>query len=63
MDYTIEGNTIVVNNSKTGITKFECKQFEDRIEYTESDDSTRIMYVLENGDIEFNDNITLIKLK
>ena len=57
----ITGNQIEVNNSISGISKFECTQFEDRIEYKENDGVTRVLYFLENGDLKFNDQIILIK--
>lgn len=58
----VNGSDVTVNNSVTGITKFKCRQYDDRIEYEEDNGTTRIMYFLENGDLKFNDNITMIKV-
>lgn len=58
----VNGSDVTVNNSVTGITKFKCRQYDDRIEYEENNGTTRIMYFLENGDLKFNDNITMVKV-
>lgn len=62
ISYTINGNEIIIDNSISGITKLECKQYDDRIEYTEENGTTRILYALENGDLQFNDDISLEKV-
>lgn len=58
----VNGEDVTVNNSVTGVTKFKCRQYDDRIEYEENNGTTRIMYFLENGDLKFNDNITMVKV-
>lgn len=57
----ISGNEVIVENSLTGISKFNCTQYSDRIEYEEDNGSTRILMALENGDLKFNDQIILHK--
>ena len=57
----ISGNEVIVENSLTGTSKFNCTQYPDRIEYEEDNGSTRILMALENGDLKFNDQIILHK--
>lgn len=59
----VRGNDITVDNSLTGVSKMKCKQFSDRIEYEENDGTIRILPVLENGDLKFSDNITLVRTR
>ena len=59
----LRGSEITVNNSLTGVSKFTCKQFDDRIEYEDNDGTTKIMTFLPNGDLKFNDNITLKRIE
>lgn len=58
----VDGEDVTVNNSVTGISKFKCRQYDDRIEYEENDGTTRVMYILDNGDLKLNENITLIRI-
>lgn len=63
MNYNINGNEILIDNSLMGSSKIECKQYEDRIEFIDQNNSTKILYVLENGDLELSKNIILKKIK
>ncbi len=58
----IRGDDVTVDNSITGISKFKCRQYDDRIEYEENNGTTKVMYFLANGDLKFNDNITLVNV-
>lgn len=60
--YQIEGDEITVNNSITGISKINCQQYSDRIEYQENG-VTRVMTILKNGDINVNGQIVLQKAR
>ena len=57
----LRGNDVTVDNSLTGVSKFTCRQFEDRIEYEENNGTTRVMTFLPNGDLKLNDKIILKK--
>lgn len=63
IDYELYGSQVTINNSVSGISKLRCQQYEDRIEYIEKDGTTKILPVLENGDIQLNDQIILRKVK
>lgn len=63
VNYTIDGNEILIDNSLTGVSKIKCEQYEDRIEFIYNNKTTKILYVLENGDLEFSNNIILKKVK
>ena len=58
----IDGNTIYVDNSLTGQTKFKCVQYQDRIEYPENDGTTRIIQVLKNGNLKVNGMFEIKKI-
>jgi hypothetical protein len=59
INYQIDGNEITVDNSLTGISKLTCRQYPDRIEYTEDNGTTRILTALGNGDLKFSDMVIL----
>lgn len=61
--WKINGNQITVNNSLTGISKVDCKQFPTHIEYKENDGSTKIIEVLQNGNLRVNNSIILTKIQ
>ncbi|WP_374463960.1 hypothetical protein [Chryseobacterium sp.] len=62
INYQIDGNEIIVDNSLTGISKLTCRQYPDRIEYTEDNGTTRVLTALENGDLKFSDMVILHKI-
>ena len=62
INYNINGNEILIDNSLTGSSKIECEQYEDRIEFIDENNSTKILYALENGDLELSKEITLKKI-
>lgn len=57
----ISGNEVIVENSLSGTSQFNCTQYSDRIEYEEDNGITRILMALENGDLKFNDQIVFNK--
>ncbi|WP_312992811.1 hypothetical protein [Chryseobacterium flavum] len=59
INYQINGNEITIDNSLTGVSKLACKQYPDRIEYTEDNGTTRVLTALENGDLKFSDMVVL----
>ena len=61
--WNINGNEITINNSLTGISKIDCKQFPNHIEYKVIDGSTKIIKVLQNGNLKVNDLIVLTKIQ
>lgn len=61
VEIKINGNEIFVENSITGQSKFQCNQFTDRIEYPESNGTTTIIKVLENGNLKINGIYEAIK--
>ena len=61
--WEINGNEIMINNSVTGTSILNCKQFSDRIEYIEKDGTTKILYAQKNGDLKMSDYIIFHKLK
>lgn len=63
VNYKINGDEIIINNSATGISKLKCQQYEDRIEYFEKDGTTKVLPVLENGDIQVNDKVIMEKIQ
>jgi len=63
VNYLISGNEITIDNSATGISKLKCTQYKDRIEYFEKDGTTKVLTVLENGNIQVNDNIVIEKVQ
>jgi hypothetical protein len=63
INYIISGDDVTINNSLTGISKLKCRQYKDRIEYIEKDGTTKVLPVLENGDIRLNDNVVIEKIK
>lgn len=63
INYLISGNEITIDNSVTGISKLKCHQYKDRIEYFDKDGTTKVLTVLENGDIQVNDNVVLEKVQ
>jgi len=63
LNYEIKGNEIIIDNSITGISKLKCKQYPDRIEYTEDNGTTRVLTALENGDLKFSDMLVLHKIE
>ncbi|MDP2176144.1 MAG: hypothetical protein Q8K70_09580 [Bacteroidota bacterium] len=60
---TVKGNNIYVENTLTGSSKFECKQFENRIEYLENNGTTTIIKVLKNGNLKINGILEAVKIK
>lgn len=62
LNYEIKGNEITIDNSITGVSKLTCKQYPDRIEYTEDNGTTRVLTALENGDLKFSDMVVLHKI-
>src|SRR5690554_4797704 len=61
--WEINGNEILINNSITGASKLNCKQYPDRIEYREKDGTTKILYAQKNGDLKMSDLIVFKKVK
>ncbi|WP_313578217.1 hypothetical protein [Chishuiella sp.] len=61
--WSINGNVITVNNNLTGISKVDCKQFPNYIEYKEKDGSKKIIEVLQNGNLRINNSIILTKIQ
>lgn len=59
----LDGNNAISNNSITGTTKSQVKQFEDKIEYMEENGNTSIYYFLENGDLKISDYMIFHKKK
>ncbi|KFF11064.1 hypothetical protein IW15_18075 [Chryseobacterium soli] len=62
INYQIDGNEITIDNSLTGVSKLACKQYPDRIEYTEDNGTTRVLTALENGDLKFSEMVVLHKI-
>lgn len=62
IDYQINGNEITIDNSISGVSKLNCRQYPDRIEYKENNGTIRVLYILKNGDIKINDQIILKKV-
>lgn len=62
VNYLIDGSTITIDNSVTGISKLECKQYDDRIEYIEEPGITKVITILENGNLNVNGTIVLQKV-
>ena len=62
-EWIIKGNEIIINNKLSGTTKVNCKQFDDRIEYTMPDGTVKILTVLENGNLKYSDMFMLEKVK
>ena len=62
VNYELDGNTLTIHNSVSGTSKMTCKQFNNRIEYEETNGTTVVVYVLENGDLKVNETITLRKV-
>jgi len=60
--WEINGNEILINNSITGTSKLQCKQYPDRIEYEEKDGTTKILYAQENGDLKMSDLVIFKKI-
>lgn len=63
MDYIIKGNEITIDNSVAGISKLQCRQYQDRIEYIEKNGMVKVLPILENGDIKVNDEVILKKVE
>ncbi len=59
--WKVNGNEIIVGSSLLGDTKIKCKQYSDRIEYTDTKGVSKIAYVMENGDLKLNDLVILKK--
>src|SRR5690606_1673876 len=55
-------NENLINNSITGTSKLQCKQYPDRIEYEEKDGTTKILYAQENGDLKMSDLVIFKKI-
>ncbi|MFP7655615.1 hypothetical protein [Chryseobacterium proteolyticum] len=62
VNYQINGNEITIDNSLTGVSKLVCRQYPDRIGYTEDNGTTRVLTALENGDLKFSDMVVLHKI-
>lgn len=62
-EWVIQGNEIIISNPLSGVTKVECVQFKDRIEYKMPDGAVKILTVLENGDLEYSNLLILKKVK
>ena len=62
INYELDGNTMTIHNSITGTSKMSCKQYKDRIEYTENNGTTVVLSVLDNGDLKLNEMFTLKKV-
>src|SRR5690554_5579391 len=62
-EWVIQGNKIIISNPLSGVTKVECVQFKDRIEYKMPDGAVKILTVLENGDLEYSNLLILKKIK
>jgi|SRR5690554_870203 len=62
-EWVIQGNKIIISNPLSGVTKVECVQFKDRIEYKMPDGAVKILTVLENGDLEYSNLLILKKVK
>ena len=60
--WTVNGNEIIIDDEITGITKIECKQYTDRIEYEEPDGTIKILTALPNGNLKQSEYYLLEKL-
>lgn len=58
----VDGGYITVENSATGLSRLKCTQYNDRIEYTEDDETTRILTVMQDSSLKLSDKIIFKKI-
>lgn len=61
--WTVNGNEIIIDDEITGVTKIQCKQYTDRIEYTEPDGTIKILTLLPDGNLKQSEYYILERVK